>query len=330
MHVLVTGGAGFIGSHIVTYHMDRGDNVHVVDNLLTGSLDNIAQYSDNSNFRFDEADILIWPDLDKAVSWADRIYHMAGVVGIFKVIEEPTRVLATNIAGSERVLRFVRDSGWNPVILMASSSEVYGTSGRSTLDEERTLVVTPDVNSRWNYAISKMADEALGLSFVQKYGLRISILRIFNVIGSRQMGQYGMVVPRFIQQAVSSEPVTVYGDGTQTRSFCDVRDAVVMFDKLAENPSANGQIVNVGKDEEISIQALAELIIERANSSSKIVHVSYEDAYGEGFVDVRRRKPDLKKLFKLIKYKLQWSLERTIDDLIAEQRAKSSEGKKEG
>lgn len=263
MHVLVTGGAGFIGSHIATYHMDRGDNVHVVDNLLTGSLDNIAQYSGNPNFRFDEADVLIWPDLDKAVAWADRIYHMAGVVGMFKVIEEPTRVLATNIAGSERVLRFVRDSGWNPMVIMASSSEVYGTSETLPLDEERTLTVTPDVNSRWNYAISKMADEALGLSFVQKYGLRVSILRIFNVIGRRQTGQYGMVVPRFVEQVVSSEPVTVYGDGTQTRSFCDVRDLVAMLYEIAENPSAIGQIVNLGNDEEISVKALAELIIKK-------------------------------------------------------------------
>jgi UDP-glucose 4-epimerase len=202
-HILVTGGAGFIGSHLVEYHLAKGDSVHAVDDLSTGTESNIAAFLDHPRFRFDQADILTWPALDKAAAWADRIYHMAAVVGVYRVLSEPIKVLATNVAGCERLLRAVHAGGWTPQVLIASSSEVYGSGINSNFREDSDLVIRSGAQSRWNYAISKLADEALGLSYARKYGLHVSIVRLFNTIGPRQKGHYGMVVPRFVEQALN-------------------------------------------------------------------------------------------------------------------------------
>lgn len=317
MHVLVTGGAGFIGSHLVEYHLAQGHRVHVVDDLSTGAEENIAAFLGGDNLRFDCADILLWSELEKAVAWADRIYHMAAVVGMFRVLEDPIRVLATNVAGTERLLRAVRSSGWRPQVIIASSSEVYGPDGDGLLEESADMHIRSGAVTRWNYAISKLADEALALSYVRDLDLPITIARLFNTVGPRQAGRYGMVVPRFVQQAVSSEPITVYGDGSQSRCFCDVRDTVRAFDALLSNPASKGQIVNVGNDREVTIAELAELVRSSSQSSSEIQMIPYRQAYGEGFEDILHRRPSLQKLFELTQLEHHYSLEDTVEDLIA-------------
>jgi len=320
MHVLITGGAGFIGSHLAQFHLDRGDRVHVVDDLSTGRRENIAHMIDHDDFIFDEADILIWDELEKAAAWADRIYHMAAVVGLFRVLADPISVLATNISGCERLLRFLHKSHWNTKLIIASSSEVYGNHpGNVALNETMELYVSPDMNTRWNYSLSKLADEALGLSYARQYGMDITIVRFFNVVGPNQTGKYGMVVPRFVKQAVEDEPITIFGDGQQVRAFMDVRDTVEILDRLCKSPKSKGEVVNVGSLGEISIDELANLVKQRAKSESPITYTPYHEAYGDNFDEIYHRKADLSKLSTLVDYERQWSLEDTIDDLIQRQ-----------
>lgn len=325
MHVFITGGAGFIGSHLVERHLERGDKVHVVDDLTTGSLSNLQPFLDHPNFRFDEADMLVWPQLERTAGWADRIYHMAAVVGVYRVLAEPTKVLAVNIAACERLLRAVKDSGWKPQVVLASSSEVYGHNDEDLLRETQDLVVSTRVGTRWNYSVSKIADEALGLSFAKHFGIPTVVARFFNTVGPRQSARYGMVIPRFVEQAVQGMPITVFGSGEQTRSFCDVRDTVAALDRLAMHADTQGLVVNVGNDREISMNALAELVRERAGSASPLQHVPYKQAYGEDFEDIRRRRPALDKLRGLTGFQHRFTLEQTIDDLIAAQRRKNEE-----
>jgi UDP-glucose 4-epimerase len=326
MHVLVTGGAGFIGSHLVEYHLGKGDRVHAVDTLTTGSAANIEPFRGHPDFHFDQADILTWEGLEKAAAWADRIYHMAAEVGVYRVLAEPIRVMATNIAGTERLLRAVNAGGWKPQVIIASSSEVYGPAPAPELREDAELIIRSGARSRWNYAVSKLADEALGLSYARKHGLPITIVRFFNTTGPRQTGRYGMVVPRFVRQAVKGEPITIYGDGSQTRSFCDVRDTVAALDLLAANPVSAGEIVNVGNNREISIGDLAHLVKARAQSASPIEFVPYDQAYGEEFEDIPRRRPAIDKLLRLTGFSHRWTLEQTLDDLIQRLRQQPAQG----
>lgn len=322
MHVLITGGAGFIGSHLVDLHLARGDKVHVVDDLSTGQLKNLEAHLNNPDFRFDEANILTWSKLQPVIRWADRVYHMAAVVGVFRVIAEPTKVLAENIVGCERVMRAAVDSGWKPQLVIASSSEVYGQNNESLLSEELDLSVSARVGTRWGYSVSKIADEALGLSYAQKHDLPVVIARFFNTVGPRQRGRYGMVVPRFVAQAVRQEPLTVFGDGVQTRSFCDVRDTIAALDAVANLNKKGATLVNIGNDREISIMDLAHLIIERAGSHSSISKLPLSEAYGEDFEEIRRRRPDLSRLRSLVEFKHRYTLEETIDELISIERSR--------
>lgn len=322
MHVLITGGAGFIGSHLAEYHLARGDQVCVVDNLSTGALSNIEPFRGDPSFRFVEADILHWSDLGKTAAWADRIYHMAAVVGVKKVLEDPVAVMATNMTGTEKILRAVHGGGWNPQVVIASTSEVYGFNPKGSFAETDDIVLPSAGRLRWTYAVTKLADEFLAFSYARKYGLNIVIVRLFNTIGPNQVGHYGMVAPTFVRQAVHGEPLTIYGDGAQTRSFCDVRDTVVALDRLAACPRAWGEVVNVGNDQEISIRGLAELSIQRANSSSSLQFLSYKEAYGEEFEDVTHRRPVLDKLRALTGFAPKWKLTDTLDDLVEQERAK--------
>jgi len=323
MHVLITGGAGFIGSHLAERHLAAGDQVYVVDNLSTGSLSNIDAFRGHPAFRFAEADILHWNGLDKAVAWADRIYHMAAVVGVKKVLEDPVAVMATNMTGTERVLRAIHHGGWNPQVIIASTSEVYGFNEKDSFAETDNIVLPSAGRLRWAYAVTKLADEFLAFSYARKYNLNIVVVRLFNTVGPNQVGHYGMVVPSFVKQAINNEPLTVYGEGRQTRSFCDVRDTVVALDHLAGCPEAWGEVVNVGNDQEISIRDLADLIVQRARSASPVHFISYKEAYGEEFEDVTHRRPVLNKLRALTGFGPEWVLSETLDDLIERERAKN-------
>ena len=317
MHVLVTGGAGFIGSHIVEYHINQGDKVHAIDDLSTGNTANLEPYMGHSNFNFNNDSILTMDRLPKLGTWADRIYHMAAVVGLFRVVQDPINVLAVNIAGTERLLKAVNEEHWVPQVLLASSSEVYGQSPEAKLDEDHVLHTPPSGKSlRWNYAISKLTGEVLGMSYYQRMQMKVLIPRLFNTVGPRQTGKYGMVVPRFVARAVKGEDLVIFGDGKQTRCFTDVRDTARALNLLADNPASAGTVVNVGTDNEISINALADLTIELAQSKSKVRHISYDEAYGPGFVDIARRRPETAKLQGLTGFKPNWSLEGTLRDLI--------------
>lgn len=322
MNILITGGCGFIGSNLASFHLEKGDAVFAVDDLSTGSLNNIASFQNNPKFQFEKTNILNWPNLDEAINWADRIYHLAAVIGIFRVLAEPVQVVDTNIEGTRRLFKAMALHGKQKRIIFASSSCVYGDSVDSA--EEGDLIIRQDGNPLLTYAVSKLADESIGLAYYKEAQIPITIVRFFNVVGPRQTGQYGMVVPRFVKQACSNEPLTIFGDGTQTRSFCDVRDAMVAVNLLAENNKAIGEIFNVGADAEITINDLAALVCERAHSNSSYVYIPYEEAYGGIFNDTRQRRPNLKKLIAYTGFKHQWNLTKTIDDLILLERKQHS------
>lgn len=317
MRILITGGAGFIGSHLVEYHLKKGDEVFVVDDLTTGTIDNVKLFQNNTNFQFAKADILTWNNLANVIDWSERVYHLAAVVGVFYVLKNPIKVIESNFLGCSRILNMVANSKSHPRVIVASSSSVYGNNPHSPLSEKDSLILkTTDVYKLGGYAVSKVINENLSLAYNHHKDVSVNPVRIFNTIGPRQTGKYGMVVPRFIQQACQNEPLTVFGDGKQTRSFCDVRDTVTALDILASNSASIGEIVNLGNDEEININDLAKLIISKTHSKSQIQHQSYREAYGEKFIDLKRRIPDLQKFFQLTQFKHQWTLQKTIDDLI--------------
>lgn len=324
MHIFITGGAGFIGSNLAQYHLDKGDSVHVVDDLSTGSLDNLSACRQHRNFSFTRADLLVWSELKAAVKPADRVYHLAAIVGVKKVLEDPRAVMAVNIASTERVFRAIDEVNPTAKVLVASSSEVYGFNENRGFAETDDVVLRSGGRLRWCYAITKLADEYLAFSFVKSSNLKVSIVRLFNTIGHHQTGKYGMVVPNFVRQAVQNIPITIFGDGTQTRSFCDVRDTIRALDLLLSCEQANGEIVNVGNDYEISITDLAKRIVERAESTSALRYETFEQAYGESFEDITHRRPILDKLKKLTGFTPQWTLNQTLDELITQARATQS------
>jgi UDP-glucose 4-epimerase len=318
MNILVTGGMGFIGSHIVEYHLSKGDELHVVDDLSIGNDKTVSLFEKNPRFHFEKSNILVWPSIVERVGWADRIYHMAAVLGNLRVILEPVHVIASNIAGTERIFRAVTQSGKFPRVIAASSSGVYGNSSASTMNEDDPLVIENPAKLRSNYSISKLCDEIIGLSYDKINNIPTTMIRLFNTIGPRQTGSYGFVLPRFIKQACLNQPMTIYGDGNQTRSFCDVRDVVVALDMIAENMNTRSNTLNVGLDREITIKELAEMVRLRANSKSEFKYLTNFEVYGMEFNDIRHRKPDLSKFYKLTGFKHKWTLEKTIDDLITE------------
>lgn len=315
MNVFITGGAGFIGSNLAEYHLNRGDSVVIVDDLSSGNIENINDLLQNMRFRFAIADFLQWDDFDLEVAKADRIYHLAAVVGMFRVLKEPTTVMRVNVCGTERLLEVAADCGSTAQIIIASSSSVYGHPHHThDLGEDDDLTYVPETGGLLGYALSKLANEVQAKSYHREFGLRVIIPRFFNVVGPRQTGTYGFVIPRFIEQALTGQPLTVFGDGTQIRSFCDVRDTIRALEMLADkegsgDASVSGQVVNVGNSREISILDLAKLVIERSGSDSEIEFVPFDRAYGEHFDQITQRRPDLGKLKKLTGITPKWSLE---------------------
>jgi len=320
MNVLITGGAGFIGSNLASYHIERGDSVFIVDDLSCGSLENIAAIQGGDQLQFTQADITDWAELSKAVAWSDRIYHLAAIVGVKKVLSNPRAVMSTNITGTERLFQIISTVKPSVRVLLASTSEVYGFNSKSSFQETDDIIFRYSKSLRWCYAVTKLADEHLAGAFLQSDGIHTVIVRLFNTIGPRQTGKYGWVVPTFIGQALRDEPITIYGNGLQTRSFCDVRDTVKALDLLASCDAAIGEIVNVGNDSEISILDLANLIKKLTSSNSKLEFLSYVDAYGVEFEDIFHRKPLLSKLESLTGFRPTRQLQKTLDYLIATRR----------
>ncbi len=322
MRIFITGGCGFIGSNIAEYHLNKGDEVHVIDNLTTGTLKNIEPFTSNPKFKFYEGNILDWPEMEKEVKWAERVYHFAAVVGIFKVISEPINVVASNIEGTRHLLDVIKKSGAKPVVVIASSSSVYGNSPKPLLTETDDLIIKQPKDALATYSTSKLTTEIIALAYYHGDKIPIILPRLFNTVGPRQTGRYGMVVPRFVNQACSNEPLTIFGDGSQTRSFCDVRDSVVALDMIASRPDTIGEIINVGNDYEISINDLAKLVGKCVGHEVEVKYIPYEEAYGMPYQDITQRRPNIAKMKSLIPFKHQWSLEKTVNDLIERFRKK--------
>jgi UDP-glucose 4-epimerase len=311
---LVTGGAGFIGSHLCELLVHNGHSVVAIDNLSTGRLDNILQLLPMTGFQFVRESITNSQVLDRLTSEADIIIHLAAVVGVKLIVEDPVNTIATNIMGTEAVLTTANRYGCK--VMLASTSEVYGKGSKVPFNEEDDCVMGPTSHSRWAYATSKAIDEFLGLAYHRQFSLPVVVMRFFNTVGPRQTGQYGMVIPRFVRQALANEPITIYGDGEQSRCFADVADIIGAVYKLSSHPSAVGQVFNVGSTEEVSIRELAERVVKATGSQSKVIYVPYEEAYAPGFEDMRRRVPDLTKVHQLIGYEPHFVLEETLKRVI--------------
>ena len=318
---LITGGAGFIGSHMSEELLKKGHRVLVIDDLSTGDVNNISHLFKNENFHFARASITDDIVLDRLSSQSDIIIHLAAAVGVQLIVEHPVHTIETNVMGTQAVLSSALR--YRCRVLLASSSEVYGKGNSVPFTEEDDVVLGSTSKSRWAYAESKMIDESLALAYGLEYGLDVVPFRLFNTVGPKQTGQYGMVIPRFVQQALRNEPITVYGDGSQRRCFCDVRDVVRAIIELAENPAATGKVVNIGAQEEISIMDLAKLIKTKVNSKSDIVKIPYSDAYADGFEDMQYRKPDIGRVKSLIGWQPNYSLDEILDNVIAFQKSNS-------
>jgi len=316
MRALITGGAGFIGSHLAEALLAQGQRVTAVDNLSTGRIENIAGLLDHPHFQFVYETIHNETVMDRLVSECDVIYHLAAAVGVELIVKDPVHTIETNLNGTENVLRLARR--YRTKVLIASTSEVYGKSDAIPFQEDADRVMGPTTKSRWSYAESKAMDEFLALAYHKQFGLPVVICRVFNTVGPRQTGRYGMVIPRLIQQAVTGQPLTVYGDGQQTRCFCNVKDMVRAMVALVAEPGAVGEIFNVGGTEEISILNLARRILARSGSRSEIKRIPYDEAYEAGFEDMRRRVPDITKIQTMIGWNPTITLDQTLDEVIAQ------------
>ncbi len=313
-NILITGGAGFIGSHLCETLIDSGHSVVAMDDLSTGSLDNIQHLDSTLEFQFVRETIMNSQVLDRLASEADTIIHLAAAVGVKLIVENPVRTITTNIMGTEAVLSAANRYGCK--VLIASSSEVYGKGVRVPFREDDDRLMGSTSHSRWSYAASKAVDEFLGLAYHQQYGLPVVILRFFNTVGPRQTGRYGMVVPRFVRQALLEQPLTVFGDGRQSRCFADVVDVTSAVVNLMEHPKAVGQVFNIGSTEEITICDLAQRVIDMTGSPSKTQYVPYDQAYAPGFEDMQRRVPSLEKINSLIGYEPRSSLDDILKRVI--------------
>lgn len=319
-HALITGGAGFIGSHLAEALLATGQRVTVIDNLSTGRFENIEHLAGDPNFHFAIESIDNIHVMDRLVSECDVIYHLAAAVGVDLIVRQPIHTIETNVMGTNIVLKTARR--YRRKVMIASTSEIYGKSNNAPFAEDDDRVSGPTTKSRWSYATSKALDEFLALAYHKEVGLPVVVFRLFNTVGPRQSGQYGMVIPRFVRWALAGEPLQVYGDGRQTRCFANVGDVVDAICRLSDSEAAIGEVFNVGSQEEVTILQLAERVIERAGSSSEIVQIPYSEAYEEGFEDMRRRVPDTRKIARAIGWQPRTNLDQTLDQVIAFFRAK--------
>jgi UDP-glucose 4-epimerase len=312
---LITGGAGFVGSHLAEALLARGDEVQILDDLSTGAIDNIEHLKGTRGFRYTVDSVMNEPVTAELIDRADVVFHLAAAVGVRLIVESPVNTIETNVHGTEMVLKLANKK--KKKVLLASTSEVYGKSLAVPFREDADLVLGPTHKGRWSYACSKAIDEFLALAYHKEKRLPVVIFRLFNTVGPRQTGRYGMVIPNFVKQALLGHPLTVYGDGTQSRCFTYVSDVVGVLLKLADHEGAVGEVMNIGNDrEEVTILDLAQKVKERTRSKSEIVMVPYDQAYEEGFEDMPRRVPDLSKIRALTGYEPKVHLDEILDRVI--------------
>jgi UDP-glucose 4-epimerase len=315
MHVLITGGAGFIGSHLADTYLARGDEVYVLDNLSTGSIDNIRHLKGNPHFHYTIESVHHAPVVAELVDQCDVVFHLAAAVGVKLIVESPVRTIETNVHGTEVVLAQANKK--KKRVLIASTSEVYGLSNEVPFREDGNLVMGATTKGRWSYACSKAIDEFLALAYWREKKLPTVVVRLFNTVGPRQTGQYGMVIPTLVKQALTGRPITVYGDGTQSRCFAYVGDVVRALEALMDQPAAVGQVYNIGSNEEVNIMTLARRIKALTGSSSEIVLIPYAEAYEQGFEDMPRRVPDISKIGALVGFRPSLTLDQILERVIA-------------
>jgi len=314
MKYLITGGAGFVGSHLAEILVAGGHEVFVIDNLSTGSLKNIEHLKENKKFHCVIDTVMNGSVVGDLTYKCDVIFHLAAAVGVRKIIDSPVETIETNVHGTETVLKAAEKE--KKIVLIASTSEVYGKSTKDVFNENDDSIMGSTTKSRWSYACSKAIDEFLALAYLKEKGLPVIITRLFNTVGPRQTGMYGMVIPNFVRQALEGKPITVFGDGSQTRCFTYVTDVVKALIRLSELKPSIGQVFNKRKKEQVTITELARMIKEKTSSKSEIVYVPYDEAYETGFEDMLRRMPDISKLEKHIGYKPEYNLGRTLDLII--------------
>jgi UDP-glucose 4-epimerase len=324
MKVLVTGGAGFIGSHLADVLLARGDSVVAFDDVSTGSIDNVRHLLDHPNFQLKEGTVLDHPLVAQLTGRADVVVHLAAAVGVRLIVEHPLRSLITNIRGTEIVLDCAAMA--DARVLVASTSEIYGKNAMGPLSEDSDRILGSPFVARWSYSEAKAVDEILAHAYWKERGTEAIVVRFFNCVGPRQTGTYGMVIPRFVRQALAGEDITVYGTGEQLRCFCHVLDTVDAVVRLLDHPGSPGDPFNIGAMNEVSMNGLAEAILERAGSDSTVVHIPYEVAYEEGFEDMERRVPDTEKINALTGWEPTRSLPEILDDVIAFERARLATG----
>jgi len=324
MRHLITGGAGFIGSHLCEQLIAAGDDVLVLDDLSTGRYENVAALEGGGRFRFILGSVNNADLVTECARQCDTVMHLASAVGVRLIIDQPVRTIETIVSGTDTVLRTC--ARYRKPVLITSTSEVYGKSEKLPFREEDDCVMGPTTHRRWSYACAKALDEFLALAHWYEYRLPVVIARLFNTVGPRQTGQYGMVVPRFVRQGLAGEPITVYGDGKQTRCFAHVLDVVETLPKLVQLPAARGQIYNIGSTEEVTMLELARRVKAATSGRSEIKLIPYEEAYVEGFEDMRRRVPDLAKIQKAIGYRPKRGLDQILKDVIADLQARPAAG----
>jgi len=312
---LITGGAGFVGSHLAQELLRRGDEVYILDDLSTGSIENIDHLKPNTRFHYTLDSVHNEPVLAELIDRCDVVYHLAAAVGVKLIVESPVNTIETNVHGTEVVLKLANKK--RKKVLITSTSEVYGKSTAVPFNEDQDLVLGATTKGRWSYACSKAIDEFLGIAYWHEKKLPVVIVRLFNTVGPRQTGRYGMVIPNFVCQALMNQPITVYGDGTQSRAFAYVGDVVTALADLAQHPAAVGQVFNIGNTEEITMNDLAHLIKQMTSSESEIVHIPYDRAYEKGFEDMPRRVPDISKVRQLIGYQPRLKLKDILAEIIA-------------